>query len=127
YDIQRRFYGAVTYRPLDKLRIRASYERFNQAQSRPNTLTPVDAVTPWLEAGRPVYNPVTRMVTVQDTGQVFGPYFMDADSPYATAGVPAGNNGLNSLTSPFYVPGIVLTGGRPITLIGGRDNYFTVD
>lgn len=129
FDTQKRVYGALSYRPFSdkKLRLRASYEYYDQEQSRPNTLTPVDAITPWLEAGRPAYNPVTRMVTIQETGETVGPYFQNAASVYATPGVPAGNNGMNSATSPFYVPGINLIGGRPITLIGSRDNYFTVD
>lgn len=129
YDVERRFYGAVTYRPFSdkKLRIRANYENFREDMSRPNELTPVDAITPWLEAGRPAYNPVTRMVTIQDTGATVGPYFYDDDSFYATEGVPAGNNGLNRQTSPFYVPGINLVSGRAVTLIGSRDNYFTTD
>jgi outer membrane receptor protein involved in Fe transport len=127
YDVQKRAYAAISFRPIEKLRIRGSYETFRQSQSRPNTLTPIDAVTPWLEAGRPVYNPVTRMVTIQDTGAVVGPYFQNAASVHATAGVPAGNNGLNSVSSPFYVPGINLVGGNTITMIDSRDNYFTVD
>jgi hypothetical protein len=127
HDTQRRVFGAVTYRPIKGLRIRGSYENFDQSQSRPNTLTPIDAVTPWLNAGRPAYNPVTRLVTIQDTGVVVGPYFQNAASSFATPGVPAGNNGLNRTSSPFYVPGINFIGGQNVTMIESRDNYFTVD
>ena len=127
YDIERRVYGAVTYKPFKGLKITGSYENFDQSQSRPNTLTPIDAVSPWLNAGRPAYDPISRTVTVQETGQVVGPYFRHATSPYATEGVPVIGNGLNSLTSPFYVPGINFYGRTSFTLIGSRNDYFSID
>ena len=64
YDITRRAYGALTYQPFKNTVVRASYEYYDNKNRRPNSVTPRDFITPWLENGRPAYNPVTRQLTV---------------------------------------------------------------
>jgi hypothetical protein len=70
YDITRRQYGAITYKPFKKTKITASIEGYDNDNRRPNSLTPVDGVTEWLKAGRPVYNSKTHEITLLDTGKV---------------------------------------------------------
>ncbi|HUL52983.1 MAG TPA: TonB-dependent receptor plug domain-containing protein [Opitutaceae bacterium] len=56
YDHDKRLYLAATYKPWSKTTIRANYEIVKQAQRHPNTITPEDDVTPWLQAGSPTYD-----------------------------------------------------------------------
>ncbi len=122
YDVYRRQYGALTYQPFKGTHITASFENFDNHNRRPNYITPRDAITPWLAFGRPVWNPITDMITVLDSGRTYGPYLTDTrDSRYAAtiAAYPAlsqtiasasrisiGNTWLSVTTSPLYVPGI---------------------
>lgn len=55
---------ALTARPFAKTSISASVERFSQYAQRANSLTPRDAVTPWIAAGRPTYDPISRTYQV---------------------------------------------------------------
>ena len=90
-DLTRRQYGAVTYKPFKKTTIRAFAENFQNDGNRPNFFTPRDWVTPWLQAGRPAYDPITRTVTIMDTGAVMGPYVSNALSPGYVAGAVLGS------------------------------------
>ena len=107
-DLYRRQYGAVTYKPFKNTLIRAFVENFRNDANRPNTITPRDNVTPWIQAGRPVYDPLTRSITVLDTNRVYGPYVSSTLSPGYNAAVNTliGTAGLTTTTSPLFVPGI---------------------
>lgn len=83
YDKTDRFYGAITYKPFEKTTIRFNAERYNNENRRPNTLTPRDYVTEWNQAGRPYYDPNTKMVYSLDTGAVLSMIVDNASSPYA--------------------------------------------
>lgn len=72
YDITRRQYASLTAKPFEKTTLRASFERYENENRRPNSVTPRDFVTGWIAAGRPSYNPVTRMLT--RNGVTTGPY-----------------------------------------------------
>jgi hypothetical protein len=56
---------AVTYRPFPKTTISGSFERFSQYAQRANSLTPRDAVTPWIANGSPTYDPISRTYQVR--------------------------------------------------------------
>ncbi|MGC4073928.1 MAG: TonB-dependent receptor plug domain-containing protein [Nibricoccus sp.] len=83
YDDTRRQFGTITYKPFRGTVVRAAVENSYNANSRPNTLTPIDYVTQWNLAGRPAYDPVSKKITLQSTGQVVGPFISNAESPYA--------------------------------------------
>jgi len=137
-DLYRRQYGALTYKPFKKTIIRGFAENYQNDANRPNFLTPRDLVTPWLQAGRPSYDPTTRMITVQDTGRVVGPYVNNNQSPgYVNAALsPVGVAYLtgasvpstlflttpipNTVANPQFVQGIQFEDtARPIRLING--------
>lgn len=82
YDLTRRQYGAITYKPFSKTTIRANIEGYRNDNRRPNSLTPRDFVTQWNLAGKPTYDPLTKQITAN--GQTYGPYIADANSPYAS-------------------------------------------
>jgi outer membrane receptor protein involved in Fe transport len=54
YDLDRRYYLAVTYKPFKKTIIHASYEDANVHEHLPNTFTPEDDITQWIQLGKPV-------------------------------------------------------------------------
>lgn len=83
YDKTTRAYGAVTFQPMKGARLRFNIEHYDNENRRPNNLTPRDAVTPWINAGMPSYDPTTLEVTLAATGRNLGPYVMNAGSAQA--------------------------------------------
>ena len=127
-DLSRRQFGAITFKPFKNTIIRAFGENFNNDANRPNSMTPRDLVTPWLQAGRPAYDPTTRTITVLDTGKTYGPYVSAANSPGAVtgnifgAGAPSTlfltTTPPNTVPNPQFVPGIQFEDtARPLRLI----------
>jgi len=64
YDIQRREFAAMTIKPLPNTTVRANIEYYDNPNQRPNSITPTDEVTPWINAGRPLWDPITYTATV---------------------------------------------------------------
>ncbi len=81
YDLTRRQYGALTYKPFRKTTIRADIENYVNDNRRPNTLTPRDFVTQWNLAGQPAWDPLTRRVTLGN-GTVESVNVVNTASPY---------------------------------------------
>jgi hypothetical protein len=65
HDTTRRAYVAVNGSVSRNTSIRANVELFNNRNRRPNSVTPMDMATAWVEAGRPAWNPYTRTLTYQ--------------------------------------------------------------
>jgi hypothetical protein len=82
YDLTRRQYLAVAVKPFSKTTIRADVENYRNDNRRPNTLTPRDYVTEWNLAGQPVWDPLTRQVTLAN-GQVASVNVVKAGSVHA--------------------------------------------
>ncbi len=101
YDKTERFTGSITAQPFKGTTIRALVESYDNESRLPNYILPRDGITPWLEAGRPVWNPITREVTFLDTGEVRGPYTTDL-----SVGGFSGDRVLDNPDSPMYVPGL---------------------
>jgi outer membrane receptor protein involved in Fe transport len=53
YDLDRRYYLAMTYKPWTKTTIHASYEKADVHEHLPNTFTPEDDITQWVQLGKP--------------------------------------------------------------------------
>jgi outer membrane receptor protein involved in Fe transport len=62
HDINRRGYVALSAAVAPGTTIRANYENWRNRNRRPNYVTPVDLVTPWVLTGMPSYRPDTREV-----------------------------------------------------------------
>lgn len=56
-----RGYLTATYQPFEKTTFRVGYERAKVKQHLPNTITPIDHVTSWINAGRPTWDPSTQL------------------------------------------------------------------
>lgn len=63
YNKDRRFYLAATYRPWTKTTIRASFEDVSVKWNLPGNLTPVDAVSQWVNYGKPTASPPSTSTT----------------------------------------------------------------
>ncbi|HEY3755458.1 MAG TPA: TonB-dependent receptor [Opitutaceae bacterium] len=107
-DLTRRQYATLTFQPWGNsvTRIKASFENYSNYNADPNFVTPIDYVTPWIDAGRPVWNTLTDQVTYLATGKTSLPYALTTTMPNYVAGGPVGNTALTSTTSPFFVPGL---------------------
>lgn len=116
YDITSRQYAAITYKPFSKTTIRANFENYVNQNRRPNTISPIDYVTQWDLAGRPIYDNLTKKITITKTGQVVGPYISSNSSPYAQQA----RDYIRSL--PNYNPALR---GTSATVFGGTDTTFT--
>jgi len=116
----------MTFKPFKNTTIRAFAENYQDNANRPNGVEPRDLVTPWFQAGRPAYDPTTRMITVLDTGKTYGPYVNTTFSPgyvtnyntgggavngyFLTAATPA-----NTVVNPQWMNGIYFDDtNRPI-------------
>ncbi len=64
HDRQNRYYGTLTVKPFANTTARYYFEYARRDASRTQAKLPFDFVTPWLEAGRPVFdNSVSNVVT----------------------------------------------------------------
>jgi outer membrane receptor protein involved in Fe transport len=127
-DLYRRAYGALTFKPFQNILIKGFAEAYQNDANRPNFLTPRDQVTPWLQSGRPAYDPVARTVTILDTNRVLGPYVSNTLSPgySATVNTVSGAGAFGTVANnPLFVPGLVGDDvGRPLRRI---DNGANID
>jgi hypothetical protein len=121
----------VKYQPFKKTTIAASWYNYQNSSVRPNYTTPRDYYTDWHEAGRPGWNPVTRLVTFAD-GRVMGNgNVVGSTTPYSAQ--PSFFTGGADTRSPFQIgaPGeasywtIARYTGNPTTPAG--NNYGTTD
>jgi hypothetical protein len=65
-DVQRRQYAAITYRPFRSTTLKGSAEFMNQRRQTPNSQTPRDTISFWMESGRPTWDPITQTVHYPD-------------------------------------------------------------
>jgi len=106
YDITRRQYVALTYKPFKKTTITANYEHYSNSNRRPNTLSPIDYITQWNLAGRPTYDALTKRITLLSTGQTtVAPYISSASST-ANAVANAAQVRAYILSLPGYNPNL---------------------
>jgi hypothetical protein len=81
----RRLSAQLKARPFKNTTISLSWYNYKNAAVRPNFTTPRDYYTDWLRAGKPGWNPVTRLVTLAD-GRVLGNgNVVGSTTPYAAA------------------------------------------
>ncbi|MBI2513919.1 MAG: TonB-dependent receptor plug domain-containing protein [Opitutae bacterium] len=85
YDKTERYYAAITIKPFSKTTIRANFEKYDNDNHRPNSLTPRDYVTQWNLAGQPYYDSTTHTISSLKTGKALGMIVNNASSPYANA------------------------------------------
>jgi outer membrane receptor protein involved in Fe transport len=92
YDITKRLYGALTYKPFKSTTITLKAEHYREDRRMPNSLTPRDGVTQWLNSGQPTWNPLTAQYTRNGVVSLVIP-------------VGSGATGENSAPTPTTLPG----------------------
>lgn len=65
-DRRKRLFGSFRYQPFDQTVIEGYYERIEEFETRPNSITPIDLITPWKDAGANTWNPVLMSGSVPD-------------------------------------------------------------
>jgi hypothetical protein len=143
YDITRRQYGAITYKPFKGTTLRANIEGYTNDNRRPNFMTPRDFVSDWLKAGSPYYDPRAGAF-IKGDGTIV-PYVGSASSPLAPnvwtwvqaqpgydSSKLSGNNynGVSlytgaAITNPnsiMYIPGIAIWVSRPFQMLDGGNS-----
>ncbi|MDR0902614.1 MAG: TonB-dependent receptor plug domain-containing protein [Opitutaceae bacterium] len=63
-DRTKRMTFAMTAKPFRWTEIKLSWEKYDNFNRRPNTVTPQDYITSWREAGAPTWDPTTWRATV---------------------------------------------------------------
>ena len=112
----RRLSVQVKARPFEKTTLALSWYGYDSAIQRPNFTTPRDNITGWIAAGRPAWDPVTRLVTINGVSYGQGPSnSLLAGSTTPITALPAYFN-----NSP--------SDGRSFIRIGGADDqpYWTI-
>jgi len=61
-DITRRLMVALTVHPLKNSTFHASFESYRDNFNRPNSTTPRDGITDWINDGKPTYDPIAQVV-----------------------------------------------------------------
>ena len=61
----------VKVQPFKNTTLSASWYKYKNTMVRPNFTTPRDYYTPWINAGKPAWNPITGLVT-KANGEVYG-------------------------------------------------------
>lgn len=56
FDDQRRYYGALTFKPLNGTVLKLKYEDIDRSVARATNYIAQDFVSPWFEAGRPLFD-----------------------------------------------------------------------
>jgi hypothetical protein len=103
YDIQRREFAAITIKPFENTTIRANIEYYDNPNRRPESITPVDEVSPWLNAGSPKWDPITYTATVG--GVTTAPITNNSLVPQGLIGTGLGN-GTDSDPQFYIVHGV---------------------
>ncbi|MBD5778072.1 TonB-dependent receptor [Pelagicoccus sp. NFK12] len=91
---------ATTYKPFENSTFKLNYEVARQEQNNPNSITPIDYVSEWVEQGRPAWNAAEQLYS---------------ESP-------------DYLTRPQNVGAVAITdydGNTVQFLTGGNDRWFT--
>ncbi len=101
-DITRRLEAAVTARPFRTTSIYASFESYRNENNRPNSLTPRDTITDWINSGKPTWDPVAQVVHVN--GQTIGPVSTSssAEGSLLPYGLAISDSGFQNSPSAFF-------------------------
>jgi len=131
-EAQRRLSAQIKVQPFKNTTLSLSWYNYKNASNRPNFTTPRDYYTDWFRAGKPGWNPVTRLVTLAN-GQVYGNgNVLGSTTPYSAAPTLFITGGAES-RSPFQIgaPGeapywtMARYTSNPATPAG--NNYSTTD
>ncbi|WP_438481008.1 TonB-dependent receptor plug domain-containing protein [Oleiharenicola lentus] len=102
-DITRRLNPVVTFRPFKNTTIFASFESYRNQNNRPNSLTPRDTVTDWINSGKPTWNPITQTVRLAN-GTTIGPVTQAQEAALLPYGLALTDTGFQNSPSAYINP-----------------------
>ncbi|MFT3781164.1 MAG: TonB-dependent receptor [Nibricoccus sp.] len=123
YDITRRQYAALAYKPFSKTVLNLNFENYNNSNRRPNTISPLDAITPWKNNGMPTYDPVTKRVTYLDPNT--SPNHVLTSGPFVYSASSTATNG-TTLVSQELAALQAAPGYNPALLVGNNYNGISI-
>jgi hypothetical protein len=97
----RRLSFQVKYQPFKNTTVAASWYGYKNASVRPNFTTPRDYFTAWIRAGKPMWNPATRLVTFADGRTMGNGNVIGSSTPYSST--PTIFTGGAESRSPFRI------------------------
>ncbi len=103
YDQVKRVYGALNFKPFERTTLKFKGEVYHENRQTPNSLTPRDGVTEWLNSGQPTWNPLTWTATVNGVATVI---------PYSSTENSKLPNGLYANTTMYTRPSMYIDGGQ---------------
>ncbi len=124
--VTKRQFAAITIQPFAQTKITGSFENYNDFNNAPNFNEPQDGVSPWLNAGRPGWDPTTQTITLAN-GTVSGPFLSSTLDPRWIANPSLTVNGTGGFTSSSlatYIPGITSHGNNVIFFNNGKPQWF---
>ena len=107
YDLTKRLSASFVYKPLKDTNISGIFETYHEQRQTPNSLTPRDGVSEWLQSGRPTWNPLTFTATVNGTTTAPIPVGSGATAELLT--LPAG---LYSNSTTYTRPSMFIDNGQ---------------
>lgn len=90
----RRLQVSAQAKPFAGTTIKTSFERYHNDAQRPNSITPREYISDWIAAGRPAWDPTTRIVTYAD-GRTTGPFTVAQDNLLPLGLIGPGTNYYN--------------------------------
>ena len=110
YDRTKRIYGTLSLKPFKGTLITLKAEHYREDRQTPNSLTPRDGVTDWLNNGSPTWNPLTQQVTINGVVQnrVYA-VGSGATAENLAAGLP---KGLYANSNTYTRPTMFIDGGQ---------------
>lgn len=102
-DLTRRFNIVTTLRPFKNTSIYASFESYRNQNNRPNSLTPRDTVTDWINSGRPTWDPITQTVHLAN-GTSIGPVAQGSEATLLPYGLAVTDSTFQNSPSAYINP-----------------------
>lgn len=109
FDKTRRLQLSTTVKPFKYTTLRASYERFSEKFSRPNSNTPRELMTYWEQNGRPSWDPTTNTYSYTDAA---GVVVTGSQVPPSNGGTLIGTSRLVGLGSTRVRPSMWIDQGK---------------
>lgn len=126
----RRYNLMMKYRPFKYTTFSTAWSSYKSWGTRPNNVTPRDAITPWIAAGSPTWDPVTSTVKINGTaaGTFTGTlpsYFAGGATNQVWAFVDQDGLGLlsSTVTTSSTTPVTASTGRRLVTTTADPTGY----
>ncbi len=102
-DLTRRLELVTMFRPFKRTTISTSFESYRNQNNRPNSLTPRDTITDWINSGRPTWDPITQTVHLAN-GTSIGPVATGSEATLLPYGLAVTDSNFQNSPSLYINP-----------------------